>query len=464
MSATPSHPRTAFPPGFLWGTGTAAYQIEGAASVDGRGPSIWDRFCATPGKVRNDESGEVACDFYHRYRDDIALMRELGVNAFRLSISWPRILPDGRGRVNAAGLDFYDRVVDELLAHEIQPLVTLYHWDLPTALEDAGGWPERSTIDAFGELAEAVAGRLGDRVGHWLTQNEPWVVAWLGYGYGVHAPGRISAADALAAAHHVLVSHGLATEVLRRESPGSQVGITVDLEPVYPASDAPEDLAAARVLDGERNRWFLDPLLRGTYPHDVLERHAPNAPPVRDGDMALITAPIDFLGVNYYQRRVVAGTADGGWRTVHQDDSPHTDMGWEVSPDGLRDLLVRLHDDYAPPPIVITENGAAFGDARTHDGCVRDPERTAYIAAHIEAIGRALDDGVAVGGYFVWTLLDNFEWAFGYARRFGLVYVDFQTLERVPKSSFHWYREHLARMREDARSLPLSSVMGSGTS
>jgi beta-glucosidase len=446
MSDAESHEQHSFPPGFLWGAGTAAYQIEGATDLDGRGESIWDRFCATPGKVRNGESGATACDFYHRYRDDIALLRELGATSFRLSVAWPRILPEGRGRVNQAGLDFYDRVIDELLESEIEPLVTLYHWDLPTALEDTGGWVERSTVVAFCEYVEAVARRLGDRVGLWLTQNEPWVVAWLGYGLGVHAPGRSSTADAIAAAHHVLLSHGQATEILRRESPAARVGLTVDLETAYPATGDPEDVAACHEFDGERNRWFLDPPFRGAYPADVLERFAPLAPPVQPGDMATIAAPIDFLGVNYYQRRVVARAVDGGWRFVHQDGSLYTDMGWEVSPNGLFDLMRRLRDDYAPPAIVVTENGAAFADARAHDGSVRDPERRDYVAAHVGALGRAIAAGVPVEGYFAWSLLDNFEWAHGYARRFGLVYVDYATLERVPKSSFYWYRDHIARM------------------
>ncbi len=305
--ATTSHTGTAFPTTFLWGTATSAYQIEGAAEVDGRGLSIWDRFCATPGNVRNGESGALACDFYHRYPEDVALARELGVNAFRFSIAWPRILPDGRGAVNEAGLDFYDRVVDELLENEIEPVVTLYHWDLPAALEDAGGWPARSTAEAFAEYAEVVGARLGDRVRHWITLNEPWVIAWLGYGYGIHAPGRRSVADAIAAAHHVLVAHGLATEVLRRESPDARVGISIDLEAAQSASEADDDVEAARAFDGHRNRWFLDPVFRGAYPADVLERLAPHEPPVQDGDLAAISAPVDFLGVNYYQRRVVAG-------------------------------------------------------------------------------------------------------------------------------------------------------------
>jgi beta-glucosidase len=432
------------PPNFLWGAATAAYQIEGAVHEDGRGPSIWDRFCATPGKVRNGDTGEIACDFYHRYRDDIALMRELGLKAFRFSIAWPRVIPSGRGAVNQAGLDFYDRLVDELLGSGIEPLVTLYHWDLPLPLEDAGGWPVRATAEAFRDYAGVVAQRLGDRVTYWITQNEPHVAAWVGYGIGVHAPGRASSADAIAAAHHVLLAHGLATEVLRSEIPDACVGISLDLWPMEPASDSAEDAAAAREADGDQNRWFLDPVFRGEYPEDMLELYAPHVPPVEDGDMDLISAPIDVLGVNYYHRDVVERTEGGGRRVVHQPDSYYTDMGWEVSPNGLYDILVRLHEDYAPPSLMVTENGAAFGDVREHDGTVNDPERGAYLAAHVQSIERAIADGVPVDGYFVWSFLDNFEWAEGYSKRFGIVYVDYPTLERVPKSSFFWYRDLIA--------------------
>jgi len=432
------------PSNFLWGAATAAYQIEGAVREDGRGPSIWDRFCATPGKVRNGDTGEIACDFYHRYGNDIALMRELGLKAFRFSVAWPRVIPEGRGAVNQAGLDFYDRLVDHLLASGIEPFVTLYHWDLPLALEDAGGWPARETAEAFRDYAEVVAQRLGDRVTYWITQNEPHVVAWVGYGHGVHAPGRASSADAIAASHHVLLAHGLATEVLRREVPDACVGITLDLWPMEPASGSPEDVAAAREADGDQNRWFLDPIFRGTYPEDMLELFAPDAPPVRDGDMELISAPIDVLGVNFYHRDVVERTDGGGRRVVHQPDSEYTEMGWEVSPDGLRDILVRVHEDYAPPSLMVTENGAAYSDVREHDGTVRDSERVAYIASHVAAIEQAIAAGVPVDGYFVWSFLDNFEWAHGYSKRFGIVYVDYPTLERIPKSSFFWYRDRIA--------------------
>jgi beta-glucosidase len=431
-----------FPPGFLWGAGTAAYQIEGAVADDGRGESIWDRFAATPGAVRNGDTGAVACDFYHRYPEDIALMQELGLRAFRFSIAWPRVVPTGHGAVDQRGLDFYDRLVDTLLEAGIEPLVTLYHWDLPQPLEDAGGWPQRVTAERFAEYTEAVVGRLGDRVPTWLTQNEPWVIAWLGYGLGVHAPGRCSAKDALAATHHVLLAHGLALEVLRRDAPTARVGITLDHEPVYPASDDPADLAAAHAFDGERNRLYLDPVLRGAYPEDVLAHLDDGALPVRAGDLELIGRPLDYLGVNYYQPRTIA--ADGErWRFL-PGGHPVTDMGWEVAPSALRDLLVRIHRDYAPPEIVVTENGAAYDDVLDHQGEIRDEERERYVAGHVRAIGEALAAGVPVTGYFVWSLLDNFEWAYGYTKRFGLVYVDYATLERIPKQSFRGYQRFLA--------------------
>jgi beta-glucosidase len=437
-----------FPPDFVWGTATASYQVEGAADEDGRSESIWDRFCATPGKVRNGDSGAIACDFYHRYREDIGLMGELGTNAFRLSIAWPRVLPDGRGRVNERGLDFYDGVVDALLEAEITPFVTFYHWDLPQVLEDQGGWPARATVDAFSEYVAAVAARLGDRVDHWITHNEPWVASWLGYGWGHHAPGRTSEADALAAAHHLLLSHGRAVEILRAGSPRSQVGITLDLHPVYPASNDEADVAAARHVEGFHNRWFLDPIFRGSYPDDLLEYFGSNAPQVEDGDLEAIQAPIDFLGVNNYSRSLVRANPNGGRPIrVREPDSQYTDMDWEVYPEGLHDLLVQVSRDYSPPALYITENGAAFPDVRGHDGSVRDPERRDYLERYIAAVGRALEAGAPVKGYFVWTLLDNFEWAWGYWKRFGLVYVDFPTLERVPKESFSWYRDFIARQR-----------------
>jgi beta-glucosidase len=442
-----------FPPDFVWGAATASYQIEGAANEDGRGESVWDRFCATPGKVRNADNGTVACDFYHRYREDIALMGELGIDAFRFSVAWPRVLPAGRGRINEAGLDFYDALVDELLGNGIAPYVTLFHWDTPQVIEDAGGWPARDTVDAFAEYVEAVAQRLGDRVGHWITHNEPWVVSWVGHGWGHHAPGRTSDADALATAHHLLLSHGRAVEILRALSPDSEVGITLNLDNAYPASESAEDLASAHWVDGLHNRWFLDPLFRGAYPEDMAEAWAEIMPEVRDGDLATISTPIDFLGVNNYTSPLVAADENGGRsQIVRRNDVDRTDMGWEVVPEGLHDLLVRLHRDYEPKAIYVTENGAAYPDVRGHDGAVHDPERQAYLEAYVAAASRAIAKGVPLRGYFAWSLLDNFEWAWGYWKRFGLVYIDYATLERVPKGSFYWYRDFVAAQRARAGS------------
>ncbi len=441
--------RSQFPEDFNWGAATAAYQIEGAATEDGRGESIWDRFSATPGNVPNGDTGDVACDSYHRYPDDVRLMRELGLDAYRFSISWPRVLPDGRGRPNRDGLDFYDRLVDELLGNGIDPFVTLYHWDLPQVLEDRGGWPVRDTVEAYTEYVEVVVGRLGDRVRNWITQNEPWVISWLGYGLGVHAPGRTSEADALAAAHHILLGHARAAEVVRRDAPGAEVGISIDLVPMYAFSESEADVRATRHSDGFRNRWFLDPLLAGGYPADMLERYADSglAPPVVEGDMEAIAAPLDFLGINYYTRNVVRSGSNGTVPdTVAAEGAEHTEMGWEVYPDGLTDLLVRLHEEYELPPLYITENGASFPDDRAN-GSVPDAQRVSYLERHLGALADAVERGVPVRGYFVWSLLDNFEWAFGYTRRFGIVYVDFQTLERVPKASYDWYRDFIAAQR-----------------
>lgn len=443
---------TTFPPDFLWGAATAAYQIEGAVREDGRGESVWDRFAATLGKVRNGDTGDVACDFYHRHAEDVALMRELRLGAFRFSVAWPRVFPQGRGPLNQAGLDFYDRLVDELLAAGIEPFPTLFHWDTPQVLEDAGGWPMRATAEAFVEYAEAVVARLGDRVRNWTTLNEPGVVSSHGYGFGVHAPGRADSADAIAAAHHLLLSHGWAVDAIRRLAPAASVGIALDLAQPYPASDSPEDHAAAWQVDGEANRWFLDPLFRAVYPDDQLERIALVERVIWDGDLATIAAPIDFVGVNSYRRHLVA--AGNGRPGTLRPAGRYTTMDWEVYPDSLHRLLVRLADDYSPAAIYVTENGAAFGDVRGHDGEVHDLERTAYIRDHLGAVRRAIADGVPVKGYFIWSLLDNFEWGYGYSQRFGLVYVDYPTLQRIPKGSFYWYRDFISSQR----TLPSPSV------
>jgi beta-glucosidase len=435
----------AFPRDFAWGAATAAYQIEGATREDGRGASIWDVFCAQPGRVRGGDSGEIACDFYHRYAEDVTLLAELGVSAYRFSIAWPRVLPSGRGPVNQAGLDFYDRLVDALLSAGIKPFVTLYHWDLPQALEEQGGWPSRDTAERFAEYAAVVGARLGDRVASWATHNEPYCASMLGYGVGVHAPGRRDRAAAMAAAHHVLLSHGLAAGVLR-EHTTADVGIVVDSWPMHPATDDLRDVAAAHTADGFRNRIFFDPLLRGSYPEDVLELLGDDAPPIRDGDLATISKPIDFLGVNNYSRQLVRHDPSDGEPIV--ETAPRggrTAMGWEVYPKGLYEVLARLHDEYGMQSLYVTENGAAYDDVRSHDGAVDDPERIAYLEQYLGEVARAIGDGIPVKGYFVWSFLDNFEWAEGYSKRFGIVYVDYPTLERVPKSSFYWYRDLIAR-------------------
>jgi beta-glucosidase len=442
-----------FPSDFIWGAAASAYQIEGAAHEDGRGESIWDRFSATPGKVRAGDTGEIACDFYHRYPEDIALMRELGLDAFRFSIAWPRIVPSATGPVNEAGLDFYDRLVDALLEAGIRPYVNLFHWDLPQKLEDAGGWPERATAEAFASYAAVVAQRLGDRVKDWITHNEPFCTSWLGYGMGAHAPGRKSVRDALAASHHALLAHGWAVEAIRRASPDAEVGIVVDPWPIHPASDDPADVAAAWAEDGVRNRWFFDPLLRGAYPEDVLERFEAEAPPIRDGDLETISVPLDFLGVNNYSRRIVRAGLNGTAIDVPAPGGELTDMGWEVYPDALHESLVRMHREYGVESIYITENGAAFADVRSHDGRIHDVERIAFLDGYLDAIERARAEGVPVRGYFVWSLLDNFEWSLGYSKRFGLVYVDYPTLERVPKDSFYWYRDLIGSGRMQRRSV-----------
>jgi beta-glucosidase len=424
--------------GFTWGVATSAYQIEGAVHEDGRGESTWDRFAA-----RNGDTGAIACDFYHRYREDLALMHELGIDAFRFSVAWPRVLPDGRGRVNAAGLDFYDRLVDELLACEIEPWLNLFHWDLPQPLEEAGGWPARATAEAFAEYADVVAARLGDRVRFWSTHNEPFCAAWLGYGVGEHAPGRTSVRDAFAAAHHVLVSHGLAASEIRRHARAAQVGIIVDSWPAHPASDDPRAEAAAWAADGVRNRWFFDALLLGEYPGDVLRTYEGELPEIRPGDLELISVPLDFLGVNNYSRTLI--DADGS--VVHPRHGALTATHWEIYPDGIREVLCRLAQGYAPPPLYVTEVGAAFDDVRTHDGRIHDVDRIAFLDAYIEAVEDAIAEGADVRGIFIWSLLDNFEWAEGYSKRFGLVYVDYPTLERVPKDSFDWLRRTIAESR-----------------
>ncbi|MDH4036205.1 MAG: GH1 family beta-glucosidase [Candidatus Krumholzibacteria bacterium] len=438
-----------FPDGFLWGVATSAHQIEGAFCEDGRGPSIWDTMEAIPGRIADGSDASAACDHYHRWRADIGLMARLGVNAYRFSVAWSRVLPDGRGAVNAAGLDFYDRLVDALVEAGIRPFITLYHWDLPQALQDEGGWMSRDTADAFVNYADVVSARLGDRVQHWVTHNEPWCIAHLGHDSGHHAPGIKDPPGALRVAHHLLLSHGLAVPVIRRNAPGVQVGIVLNLTPSSPASQSPEDVDASRWFDGFFNRWYLDPLFRARYPEDVIKDriavgHLESAqlPFVRPGDLTAISAPMDFLGVNYYSR-VVMRAGDGAWpQSVPQvPEEELTDMGWEVCPSGLTALLERLHREYAPPPMYITENGAAYSDGPDETGRIKDTRRIEFMRGHIVACHRAIQDGVPLRGYFAWSLMDNFEWAHGYEKRFGLFWVDYKTQERIPKDSSFWYHD-----------------------
>ncbi|HLW02809.1 MAG TPA: GH1 family beta-glucosidase [Ktedonobacterales bacterium] len=452
---------SAFPPAFLWGAATSSYQIEGATHEDGRGPSIWDQFAATPGAVYQGQTGDTAADHYHRMQEDVDLMAAMGLGAYRFSIAWPRILPAGTGKVNERGLDFYDRLVDALLAKGITPAATLYHWDLPLPLHEQGGWLNRQTAYAFADYAEIVAKRLGDRVEWWITQNEPWVAAYLGYGIGVHAPGIRDVQSAVVAGHHLLLSHGLAVPRLRAEvRPTAQVGITLNLYPVYSADDRPETAEALQRADAFINRWFLDPIYSGYYPSGLFADLGVAEPPVEAGDMAAISLPTDFLGVNYYSRRVVRalepGTTRGIWNPASYEEvdtipgARYTQMGtgWEVYPQGLADLLVRLKEDYAPPAILVTENGAAFEDHWDGDGHVSDPERLDFVRGHIQAMAQAIAEGVPLRGYMLWSLLDNFEWGHGYSKRFGVVYVDFDTQRRILKESGRWYAEFVKAHRQ----------------
>lgn len=433
-----------FPRGFLWGAATSAFQIEGAVREDGRGESIWDTFCRVPGAVRGGETADVASDHYHRWADDVALIAELGLRAYRFSIAWPRIVPDGLAatRTNERGLAFYDRLVDALLERGVTPLPTLYHWDLPQALQDRGGWPARDTAYRFADYADRVSRALGDRVSRWITHNEPWCAAFLGHLRGVHAPGTKDLGAALLAAHHILLSHGLAVQALRATQRASRIGITLSLFPTYPRTDSEADREAARLSDGYTNRWFLDPVHRGAYPADTAEHFAKLGAAldfVEPGDLATIAAPTDFVGVNYYHRRVIDASPghDLGWTVIDRSPGvPTTDLGWEIVPDCFTDLLLRLERDYGPRrPILITENGAVFRDEIAPDGAVHDPKRVAFLRAHLAAMHRAISEGANVEGYLCWTLIDNFEWAFGTGERFGIVYVDYETQRRIPKDS-----------------------------
>lgn len=438
----------AFPADFLWGAATSSYQIEGAVREGGRGESIWDRFTASPGAIEDESDGAVACDHYHRYAEDVALMQWLGLRSYRFSIAWPRILPQGRGAINETGLDFYERLVDALLEAGIIPFATLYHWDLPQALQDRGGWSNRETAYAFAEYTEAVVRRLGDRVRRWITHNEPWVAAFLGHYYGLHAPGWRDLQATLQVAHHMLLSHGLAVPII--QAAGGQTGMAPNLVPGHAATDDPADVAAARRHDGYVNRWFLDPLAGRGYPQDMWEIYDRAVPRIEDGDLETIAVPADFLGVNYYNRRVAADNSSPTGkppyvRTVEDPQRPHT-LDREIYPRGLYETLMRLHHDYAFPALYITENGCAVPET-VHEGQVEDPQRRQFLEDHFVQAAAALAEGAPLRGFFVWSLLDNFEWALGYTLRYGIVRVAYDNLARTPKQSAHWLRDFIARQK-----------------
>jgi len=452
MTAT----RNDFPTDFAWGTATASYQVEGAAFEDGRTASIWDTFVRVPGAIADGNVGDVADDHYHLFREDVQLMRKLGVNSYRFSVSWSRILPNGTGEVNREGIDFYRALIRELVDNGIRPYVTLYHWDLPQVLEDAGGWLARETADAFVEYSRVVVRELGDLVTDWITLNEPWCSAFLGYASGVHAPGKQLGTQAARAAHHLLLGHGRAVAAIRQEQPSATVGLTLNLYSVRPASDSEADADAARRVDGLQNRFFLEPVLRGEYPADVVrdlgeEDWFADNPAT---DAAEIAVPIDFLGINYYSRHTAqAGetrisdtpSANPGSEFVEFIDTgaPRTQMGWEIHPDGLVDVLEQAHSYQPNLPLYVTENGAAYEDVPDVNGEVHDEERRDYIEKHIDACAEALRRGVPLKGYFIWTLMDNFEWAWGFSRRFGLAYVDYTSQRRTLKASGHWLARFL---------------------
>ena len=441
-----SHPAP-FPADFLWGAATSAYQIEGSPLADGAGPSIWHEFAHTPGRVCNDDTGDVACDHYHRYREDIELMRALGLNTYRFSVSWSRVLPEGRGRVNRRGLDFYERLVDALLERGIQPMLTLYHWDLPAALDRLGGWLNPDSAHWFADYAQTLFRALDDRVKLWVTLNEPWVVVDGGYLHGVLAPGQRNPYAAPVATHHLLRAHATAVQAYRAVG-RHQIGLVVNLEPKYPDRETAEDLNATMRADAYVNRYYLDPVFLGNYPPELAEIFGVAWPPFPDADFDFIRQPLDFLGINYYSRQVVRHAPEN-WplqtRGVRQDRQTHTLLDWEVYPQGLTDILEWVASRYGPLPLYITENGAAFRDEVSADGQVHDLRRIAYLREYFTQARLAMDDGVDLRGYFVWSLLDNFEWANGNSKRFGLIHVDYATQQRTLKDSAKWYAQVIAR-------------------
>ena len=429
---------------FVWGVATSSYQIEGAANEGGRGQSIWDTFCKVPGKVANFDNGDNACDHYHRFKEDLDLMKWMGVKAYRFSVAWPRVIPDGVGRVNEMGLDFYDRLIDSLLEREIAPWLTMYHWDLPEALQLRGGWNNREVVEWFGEYAEVLTSRFGDRVKNWMTLNEPLCSAWLGHLYGDMAPGIKDLQTALNVSHHLLMSHGLACQVIRSNVSEANVGIVINITPAVPATDSQEDSNAAQLADGFDNRWFLDPVFGRTYPADVIDTLGAS-PEIHSGDMKLIAQDLDFLGVNFYFRQTVAADQNSKplpIRSVNRENVKRTAMNWEVHPQAFEEILLRISKEYSPKAIYITENGSAWND-EVINGEIIDDERIDYLARHLDAMRSAKNQGAPILGYFAWSFLDNFEWAYGYEKRFGLIYVDYKTQTRAPKKSAFFYRQLL---------------------
>lgn len=433
-----------FPKDFVWGVATSAYQIEGAAFEDGRGPSIWDTFSHTPGNIIDDENGDVACDSYHRLDEDIALLKELGVNSYRFSVSWPRVIPDGTGKVNKKGLQYYENLVDQLLEHGIEPMCTLYHWDLPQKLEEKGGWDNRDTIDAFVEYAKVMFERLNGKVKRWITLNEPWCASFLSHYIGEHAPGNQDLQLAVNVAHHLLMAHGKTVQAFRELAVEGEIGYAPNVTWLEPYSRKSEDMEACRRGNGWFIEWFMDPVFKGEYPAFLTNWFADKGItiPLKDGDLEVISQPVDFLGINYYNGNLARHKANSGLFDVENIDAGYdkTDFDWFIYPDGFYSVLLYVKKRYGNIPVYITENGACYDDV-VENGRVRDEQRIAYIKKHLIALNRCLESGVNIKGYHVWSLLDNFEWAYGYTKRFGIVHVDFQTLKRIPKDSYYWYQK-----------------------
>ena len=444
-----------FPRDFKWGTATSSYQIEGAPTAGGKGPSVWDTFSHIEGKIKNGDTGDMACDHYHLWRDDIGLLKKLGVNAYRFSISWPRIFPTGKeNEPNQIGLDFYSRLVDALLENQITPFITLNHWDIPQGLEDIGGWTERNIVHDFVKYSYHVSKHLGDRVRNWITHNEPWCISYLGYIEGHKPPGLINKwSKSLATAHHLLLSHGMAIPEIRNNSKQSEIGITLNLNTAIPASGSTYDEDACRFFDGQFNRLYLNPLYNNEYPDDVFEYlktksliSESDLNFIKQGDLNIISTKTDFLGVNYYSRAVIRNEEIDEKKNLPRnvDMGPKTDFGWEIYPPGIYDLLMKLKNEYKVQNIYITENGCSYGDGPNSEGKINDTRRIEYYHSHLTELKRAIEDGAPCNGYFAWSLMDNFEWAQGFSQRFGLIWVDFETLERIPKESYYWYKKYIS--------------------